>query len=210
MSNTIYSQEQLQTMNTIQLLSIAKSLLIPAGANWTDKQIIPVIDYYQKHSKKKQNTFLKWLCKNSTLQMIFILTAMVGIIYSKMYKNCPTGLCHVIETKTQSNSYDFSTELKIADAVSTISQEFVTAAQKSNLKFQKRYNQLKISLNDSKRMYQICQRKINDPGNYLVIIGLNDQLEQCWAQIEHVKVSLPYCTCAQYLFNFPKYSTCLF
>eukprot|EP01084_Bolivina_argentea_P310533 537376_1 len=59
MSNTIYSQEQLQTMNTIQLLSIAKSLLIPAGANWTDKQIIPVIDYYQKHSKKKQNTFFK-------------------------------------------------------------------------------------------------------------------------------------------------------
>eukprot|EP01084_Bolivina_argentea_P310534 537377_1 len=143
MSNTIYSQEQLQTMNTIQLLSIAKSLLIPAGANWTAKQIIQVIDYYQKHSKKKQNTFLKWLCKNSTLQMIFILTAMVGIIYSKMYKNCPTGLCHVIETKTQSNSYDFSTELKIADAVSTISQEFVTAAQKSNLKFQKKIQSIK-------------------------------------------------------------------
>ncbi len=158
---TFYAKQQLQTMSSTELMAHSHSLSIPADHNWTKRQMIAVIDYYQQHSKKKQDSFLKGLSKKSTLRIMFMLTAVLAIIYSKLYTNCPTALCH--SNVNFSGDYnDKNSDILVSDAVTSVMSEFAVAATETTQRSQARYNELKRSLTDLNDLYQTCQHSINE------------------------------------------------
>eukprot|EP01084_Bolivina_argentea_P154853 269912_1 len=182
----LHSEEELCTMEHEELVDYAKHLSIPADSNWTKQQLLDVIDYYQ-HSKKKKASFFKSLTNGSTSQFLVVVIGLIGIIYSKFWADCPTGLCHLnkqseldnelgdagfdqmeLNDSDDCNQTQLNQDLQesecipVVDAVTTLTKEFASVVEQSTSKTQQNYNQIKQSLTDLQGLYQQCRYDVNE------------------------------------------------
>ena len=162
MNTHCYSKKQLEAMNTTQLLNYAKSLGIPADSNWKTEQIVSVIEYYQAHNSQNFSIInvVKQYLNVSIAKTVFIIIALIGLIYLKSTESCPTGLCNLATSEIQSNTSNRNSP-KTADAIHSITNEFASVAKKSSDKVQQRYDELIDSLQDLDKLYKSCQQNMS-------------------------------------------------
>ena len=178
-----YSRKELESMSNKQLLDLAKSVSIPADSNWKTEQIIAIIEYYQEHNSQNIGMsiyhFLMKYLNGSIAKGMFMMIAVVGIIYSKSTESCPTGICN------ESNDSVNDSIVVIVDAINSISNEFSSVTKKSTdrvIRVQQRYNDLMDSIQTLERLYTNCQQNMSKikQQNQMVLLGLSDELEKCW------------------------------
>ena len=170
-NHRFYSKDQLEAMDDGKLLKHAKILSIPADENWSKKQMVSVIDYYQTHTSSTNNIAINAMnfFKGSGLKIIFICISLIWMYHSNANKSCATGLCYVEDNNSEftfdkmnekSDKIEKTINPGIADAVTSVTNEFAEAALKSSEQIRQRYSELMKSVKDLQHLYQTCQQNI--------------------------------------------------